>query len=378
VNLEFSEEQDALADMVAGIASDAREKGWFARSAGQDQSPRGDIVAQLASADLLRLGLAEPLGVGGGWTERAIVAEQLGRSGYRGRYFDAQAAVLAFSRLAAAGPDDSGWPAADTKAATAGQRFMAAPGLHNSTAGAQHGMLGQRVSGVEGAPLATHVMWLRRAGSEPELMIAAVQPGGVQVTEQESVDGDSVGAVDLPASTDLRPVLAGPQAESFWSETRLAMAVLRAAEMVGACGIIVERTVAHAMGRTVFGRPIAAFQAAQHDLAKAEILRRSARLLVYRAASQFEAESPARERSGDMALLLACDALLECVRVASQINGGTGFIVDHWLPDYFARAKALDLRTGGRPCRLRHVRDSVLSARKAGLRMQDFWQWGIQ
>jgi alkylation response protein AidB-like acyl-CoA dehydrogenase len=173
-------------------------------------------------------------------------------------------------------------------------------------------------------------------------------------------------------------VLTGSQAESFWAETRLGMAVLRAAEMVGAAGTLVERTVEHAMGRVVFGRPIAAFQAAQHALAKAEILRRSARLLVYRATSQLDAGSPARERSGNMALVLACDALLECARVASQINGGSGFIVDHWLPDYFARAKALDLRTGGRPGRLRHVRDSVVASREAGFTMHDFWQWGIQ
>jgi hypothetical protein len=49
-----------------------------------------------------------------------------------------------------------------------------------------------------------------------------------------------------------------------------------------------------------------------------------------------------------MALVLFCDALLEYTRVAWQINGGSGFIVDDWLSDYFARAKTLDLRTGAR------------------------------
>jgi alkylation response protein AidB-like acyl-CoA dehydrogenase len=376
VNLEFSEEQKALGAMVAAMASDARGKGWFARSAGQDQGHGQDIIAQLASVDLLRLGLAEPLGVGGGWTERAIVAEQLGRAGYRGQYFDAQAAVLAFSSLADGVPD-SNWTASDAHEAAAGRRFLAVPGLYGAGGRDHQNRAGRRVGGVEGAPRATHAMWLQLS-SEPELLIAAVRPGAVEVAEQESVDGDWVGAVDLPANAELRPVLTGPQAQTFWAETRLSMAVLRAAEMVGAAGTLIERTVGHAMGRVVFGRPIAAFQAAQHALAKAEILRRSARLLVYRATSQLDAGSPARERSGNMALVLACDALLECARVASQINGGSGFIVDHWLPDYFARAKALDLRTGGRPGRVRHVRDSVVASRKMGLTMHDFWQWGIQ
>jgi len=368
VKLEFSSEQDALAELVAGIAQDAREKGWFNRSAGMEQAGGGDIVEQLAGVDLLRLGLPEPLGVGGGWVERAIVAEQLGRAGYRGQYFDAQAAVLVFSQL---GDLDD-----EVRKAAAGSRFLAVPGLYLGPDRARLSQEPARAMGVEGAPHATHVMWLRGTGEEAQLAIASVG-GSVSVRGQHSVDGDAIGVVDLPPATDAPTVLTGERAEKAWNELRTGMAVLRSAEMAGACGTLIERTVEHAMDRIVFGRPIAAFQAAQHALAKAEIQRRAARLLTYRAASQLEAGGPARERSAAMALLIACDALLECARVASQINGGTGFIVEHWLPDYYARAKALDLRTGGRPVRVRRVRDSILATRAAGLSMQQFWQWGL-
>lgn len=368
MKLEFTPEQDALATMVATIASDAREKGWFARSAGQIQDGSGDIVAQLAKADTLRLGLADPVGAGGGWAERVIVAEQLGRAGYRGRYFDAQAAVLAFSGLQEMTDE--------VRAASDGTRFLVTPGLHQGSFAGQVGNERVRVTGVDGAPHATHVMWLRLAEGEPQLALLPADSCGA-ISTQKSVDGDAIGEIDLPGTADAPPLLVGERAISAWADLRTGTGLLRAAEMTGACDTLIERTVEHAIDRIVFGRPIAAFQAAQHALAKADILRRSARLLVYRAASQLESGRPARRRSAAMALLIACDAAMECARVASQINGGTGFIIEHWLPDYFARVKAVDLRTGGRPARLVHVRENIVATRRDGLNMRNFWEWGL-
>lgn len=104
--------------------------------------------------------------------------------------------------------------------------------------------------------------------------------------------------------------------------------ILIAAECIGDSKWLIEKAVAYAKDRTVFGRAIGENQGVQFPIAKAYANMRAAELMVQEALRLFEAgENPGAE--ANMAKMLAADASNEAANACVQTHGGFGFAEEY-------------------------------------------------
>jgi acyl-CoA dehydrogenase len=101
--------------------------------------------------------------------------------------------------------------------------------------------------------------------------------------------------------------------------------ILLAAEAIGDGYWFVERAVAYANEREVFGRPIGANQGVQFPLADAYMKVRAADLMRYEAARLFDAGQPCGAEA-NMAKHLASEASWAAANTALDTHGGNGFV----------------------------------------------------
>ena len=104
--------------------------------------------------------------------------------------------------------------------------------------------------------------------------------------------------------------------------------ILIAAECLGDSRWFIEKASAYARERVVFGRPIGQNQGVQFPIARNYAELKAARLLVYRAASLFDAGRPCGE-DANMAKLLASEASWCAADTCLQTHGGFGFAAEY-------------------------------------------------
>ncbi|OBF80002.1 acyl-CoA dehydrogenase [Mycobacterium sp. 852002-51163_SCH5372311] len=85
-----------------------------------------------------------------------------------------------------------------------------------------------------------------------------------------------------------------------------------------------DKAIAYAGERQVWGVPIGAHQGVAHPLAEAKIALEAARLMTRHAAAGVDSGADAGEAS-NMAKFLAADAATRCVDQAIEVHGGSGF-----------------------------------------------------
>lgn len=113
-------------------------------------------------------------------------------------------------------------------------------------------------------------------------------------------------------------VLAGMNAER----------VLVAAEAIGDGKWFIDKAVAYARDRVVFGKPIGANQGVQFPIAKAHVALSAAALLTEQAALRFDAHEACGEQA-NMAKYLAAEAAWEAANVCMDTFGGYGFAEEY-------------------------------------------------
>jgi acyl-CoA dehydrogenase len=118
--------------------------------------------------------------------------------------------------------------------------------------------------------------------------------------------------------------------------------VLTAAESLGDARWFIERAVAYANERVVFGKPIGQNQGIQFPIARAHAEWRAADLMVRAAAALFDAGRPCGEEA-NTAKLLSAEAAWNAAEAAMQTFGG------------FAAAKEFDIERKWRDCRLQRI-----------------------
>jgi acyl-CoA dehydrogenase len=114
--------------------------------------------------------------------------------------------------------------------------------------------------------------------------------------------------------------------------------ILIASESIGDARWFVDRSVAYAGERVVFGRPIGANQGVQFPIARAFMHARAAALLRWQAASLFDA-GKACGAEANMAKLLASEAAWEAADVAMTTHGGSGMAVELGIERKFREAR---------------------------------------
>jgi len=170
-------------------------------------------------------------------------------------------------------------------------------------------------------------------GRDPQ---AAVSFDEVVVAEDKLLVGDT-------SSDDAWPVV---------DAAVLVATALECAEMVGGAERVLEITAEYVKQRHQFGRPIGSFQAVQHHVADMATSVESGRWATYQALWRLAEGLPAR-REVSIAKAWCSPMYTTVTQLAHQLHGGAGIVIEHDLHLWSERAKATQVRFGGRDVHLR-------------------------
>jgi alkylation response protein AidB-like acyl-CoA dehydrogenase len=201
---------------------------------------------------------------------------------------------------------------------------------------ARNGALSGRLRAVAFARDAKHLAVLaeREGGGSA---VALVEAGAARIADGTSIAGEALNAVSFEGA---RPVMARDAPAGLDANALLLMgAAVRAMQMAGALQAILDLTVAYANERVAFERPIAKFQAVQHNLA-----RLAGEVAAAIAAAGSAADAIATGDAYEAVFLEAASAKVrvgeaagEGAAIAHQVLGAIGFTQEHTLHRFTRR-----------------------------------------
>jgi alkylation response protein AidB-like acyl-CoA dehydrogenase len=373
VDLDWTEEQIALRDMLRGLLAEHSPPAVVRQ---MEDDPKGfpdALWKQLGELGVAGVLIPEAYGgAGQSLLEAAIVYEELGRALAPTPHFPS--CVMGAGVLLAAGSEEQkkAWlpriasgEAILTPAWMEPHRGFGAIGVQLRAEPAGDGfVLHGEKRHVLFASSAARLVVLARTGSgerDVDLFLVDPQAGGVTLTQQRSLASDTqydvrFEGVRLPAAARIGA------AGSGWETWERAMhdgIVLLAAWAMGGAEKALEITVQYAKDRVQFDKPLGAFQAISHYLADAATAVDGGKTLVYEAAW---ARASGRDvtRLAPMAKLFACQTYRDVTAMCQQVWGGVGFTIEYDIQLYFRRAKQLQITWWDTRALEERVADSVL------------------
>jgi acyl-CoA dehydrogenase len=184
---------------------------------------------------------------------------------------------------------------------------------------------------------ARHIALLARREGAGDV-VALIAASEARIGEGNNIAGEARNRVELSGT---RPLAVAPAPAGVDARGVLLMgAALRAAQMTGALEAILALAVAYANERIAFERPIAKFQAVQHNLA-----RLAGEVAAAMAVAGSAAEAIATSARFDEAVLLEVaaakirvgEAAGEGAGIAHQVLGAIGFTREHTLHRFTRR-----------------------------------------
>jgi alkylation response protein AidB-like acyl-CoA dehydrogenase len=140
------------------------------------------------------------------------------------------------------------------------------------------------------------------------------------------------------------------QVLEFFNESRIEIA----AQALGIAQGAFDRTVNYLKQRKQFGQPIGAFQALQHRIADLRAEIEAVRLLVYKAAWNFDAKKPDPALTS-MAKYLAGKLAVKVCDEAEQMHGGYGYIAEYEVERFLRDAKITEIYEGTKEVQLNTI-----------------------
>ena len=132
------------------------------------------------------------------------------------------------------------------------------------------------------------------------------------------------------------------------------------AQMVGLAQGALDHTIRYTKERRQFGKPIADFQAVQHQIARAAMEVEAARLLVYNAARLRDESLPFLAEAA-MCKLLSSEVAERVSSLAVNLYGGYGFVKDYPVEKLYRDAKIGQIYEGTSNLQLQTIAKQVMS-----------------
>lgn len=356
LNLDFTEEQDMLRDMVRGLLSQYSSNETVRELEDDPVGYSTELWTQLRDLDLL--GLLLPSEYGGSemsLLEGVILYEEFGRSLASTPHF--VSCVLSAGAILSAGSEDqkSEWLAKIARGEAILTPAWNEPDNSFAPRGvqirAQESGDGFTLSGTKQhvyfASSADRLIVLARTGdSERDVDLFLVDPNadGVTLTQKHSISSDTQYRVDfdnVSVAAGDRIGAAGSGWDTWESVMETAM-VLAAAQANGGCEYALDITVQYSKDREQFDKPLGAFQALSHYMADAKTALDGSKVLNYQAAWA-HGKGEDLERLAPMTKLFATNGYRDTTAMAQQIFGGVGFTLEYEIQLYFRRAKQLQI-----------------------------------
>jgi alkylation response protein AidB-like acyl-CoA dehydrogenase len=358
ITFAVSEEQALLRDtarkLLAARSPSEKVREDMATPEGFDAS----LWAEIAQMGWQAMAVPEEHGGAGyGWTEVAVLAEEMGAALVCAPYLSS--AVLAVATLRAAGDADA---AAEHLPGIAAGEIRAT--LAHVTEANDLTLDDGRLVGT-----VTHVL----DGHTADVVIVPVRDG--EGWSLYTVAGDAEGLTRAPmdaldqtrrlATLTFDGVTATPLGTpgaggDVLEHARTVGAVVVANEQVGGAQRVLEMSTAYAKERYQFGRAIGSFQAIKHRLAEMLVEVETAKSVAYHAARALDAgDADEVAIAAPMAASYCGEVYEHAAGDAIQIHGGTGFTWEHDAHLYFKRAKSSKLVFGGPVAWRRSLADSL-------------------
>ncbi len=356
LNLDFTEEQDMLREMVRGLLSQYASNEAVRAAEDDPVGYSKELWSQLASLDLL--GLLLPAEYGGSemsMLEGVIVYEEMGRALAPTPHL--VSCVAAAGALVRAGSDEqrSEW----LPRLASGEVIMTPAWLEPENSFGPRGVQLRAVADGDGftlsgtkqhvyfAAAADRLLVLARTGDADDavdLFLVDPSAAGVTLTQKMSISSDTQYRVDLDGVKVTVADRIGDAGTgwSTWERVMEEVMILAAALATGGTEHALDITVQYSKDREQFDKPLGAFQALSHNMADAKTALDGAKLMVYEAAW---AHSQGRSLSSlaPMAKSFACTTYRDTTAMAQQIFGGVGFTLEYEIQLYFRRAKQLQI-----------------------------------
>jgi alkylation response protein AidB-like acyl-CoA dehydrogenase len=165
---------------------------------------------------------------------------------------------------------------------------------------------------------------------------------GLSGTHQELLAPHPIGRLEFDGVAATADQVVGEVNQGF----RLGMQTLDlfrpsvGAMVLGLAEAALDAAVQHAGVRRQFGRPLREFQAVSHRLADMATRVEAARLLVYSAATAYDAGAPRIGRRSAMAKLFATETAQDVIDGAIQVHGAVALERGHLLEQLYRRVRA--------------------------------------
>jgi acyl-CoA dehydrogenase len=140
--------------------------------------------------------------------------------------------------------------------------------------------------------------------------------------------------------------------------------MLIAAECIGDGQFFIDRAVAYAKTRNVFGRLIGVNQGIQFPIARAHVSIEAAKGMVNRALNLFDAGKPCGTEA-NMALMLAAAASWQAADVCLQTHGGFGFAEEYDIERKFRETRLYQVAPISTNLILSHIATHALGLPKS-------------
>jgi alkylation response protein AidB-like acyl-CoA dehydrogenase len=356
MDLDFSEEQQMLREMVRGVCNEYAPIEVVREMEDDAKGYPEQLWKQLGELDLLGLTVAEAYGGSAqSLLEAAIVYEEFGRALAPSPHF--ASCILSAGALTEAGSEEQ--KRAWLPKIASGEAIVVPAWLEPRNGYGPEGVqIRAEASGedfvitgekwhVPFAAAATRLLVLARSGEDPlavDLFLVDPQAPGVTLSQQLNLASDAQYAVKLDGVRISAADRIGPAGSGWasWSSVMLDGIILAAAQAAGGAARSLELTVEYAKEREQFGKPLGAFQAIAHYLADAATNIEGGTTLTYEAAWA-RAEAKPIDRLAPMAKLFMCQVYRDVTAMSLQVFGGVGFTVEYDAQLYFRRAKQLQL-----------------------------------
>lgn len=352
MNFDFSDAQKALKQQTRNFLRAACDTTVPRRVLEDADEPFArDLWQQIGANESAGIAIPEEYGgIGFGYLELCVVAEELGRAVAPVPF--SSSVYLATEAVLAGGAEDqkqrllpklAAGKAIGTFALSEGPGQATESNLRTTL---REGRLTGTKVPVPDGDVADFCVVVARDGNGASLAIVDLAGDGVS---RESVD-----TLD-PSRSHARITFDGAEAELLgesgqgWTlKDRVfdRAAVLFAMEQLGGADACLEMAIGYAKGRFAFGRPIGSFQAIKHKLADMYIKNELARANCYYGAWALSTDAPELPVAAAAARVAAIQAFHFASKENIQTHGGIGFTWESDCHLYYRRAKLLSLSIG--------------------------------